>query len=338
MYNQMIKMTLIIGLGTIALMLPGTATSASGASEVSSTAPLKTASMLREHVIVDDNVIRLDDLFTNVTDRAEAPVAYAPQAGKRAVLDARWLYRVARAYNVDWRPLSSKVSATVERASISVPLSEIKTEILFALSEYSLGENMDVEFSSRFKELHLPAGSVPTINIESVNYQARTGRFTAMVSAGEGAGSTDKIRLSGRAYTVAEVPVLASRVLRGDVIKSSNVKWVRMRADRVQPDVLLHLDDLIGMTPKRGLRAGAPIRVTDVQRPQLVNKNDLVTIVHHVPNMILTAQGKALQHGADGDIIQIKNAQSTQVIEAEIIGPGRVAVRTVAQQLSLNVN
>lgn len=334
MYQRLIKMTLIFGLGALALALPGTAVSASGATP----ANIEATSTLREHVVVDDNVIRLDDLFTNVTERAEAPVAYAPQAGKRAVLDARWLYRVARAYNVDWRPLSSKVTSIVERASISVSLSEIKTEILFALAEYNIGEDMDVEFSTRFQELHLPAGSVPTINIENVNYQDRTGRFTAMVSAGEGAHTTDKLRLTGRAYRVAEVPVLANRVLRGDIIKSTDVKWVRMRADRVQADILLHMDDLIGMTPKRGIRAGAAIRVTDVQRPQLVKKNDLVTIVHHVPNMILTAQGKALQNGADGDIIQIKNAQSTQVIEAEIIGPGRVAVRTIAQQFSMNVN
>lgn len=334
MYRQLIRMTFIIGLGAFAFI--GTSTH-SAASEENASA-MKTAPMLREHVVVEENVIRLNDLFTNVTERAEAPVAYAPQAGKRAVLDARWLYRVARAYNVEWRPLSSKVAAIVERASISVSVSEIKAEVLFALSEFNIGEDMDVDFSSRFTELHLPAGSVPTINVNSVNYQDRTGRFTVMVSAGEGINATEKIRLSGRAYRVAEVPVLAGRVLRGDIIKSADVKWVRMRADRVQGDTLLQMDDLIGMTPKRGIRAGAPIRVTDVQRPQLVKKNDLVTIVHHVPNMILTAQGKALQNGADGDVIQIKNSQSTQVIEAEIIGPGRVAVRTVVQQLSLNVN
>ena len=334
MYRRLFRMTLITALGLVTML---TSYTAFGASDVVP-ATLEAAPMLREHVVVEENVIRLTDLFTNVKERAEAPVAYAPQAGKRAILDARWLYRVARAYKVDWRPLSANVSATVERASISVPLSEIKTEILFALAEYNIGEDMDVEFSSRFTELHLPAGSVPTINVDSVNYQDRTGRFSVMVSVGEGANTTDKIRLSGRAYRVAEVPVLANRVLRGDVIKSTDVKWIRMRADRVQTDILLYMDDLIGMTPKRGVRANVPVRVTDVQRPRLVNKNDLVTIVHHVPNMILTAQGKALQHGADGDIIQVKNAQSTQVIEAEIIGPGRVAVRTVAQQLSLNVN
>lgn len=335
MYRHLIKATVVLSLGIGTLVSSGAAW---GASDNAVLAEPEHRTMLREHVVVDENVIRLNDLFTNVTERAEAPVAYAPQAGKRAVLDARWLYRVARAYNVDWQPLSAKVSAVVERASISVPLSEIKTEVLFALAEYNVGEEMDVEFSTRFSELHLPAGSVPSINIDSVNYQARTGRFTAMVSVGEGAHATDKVRLSGRAYRVAEVPVLSNRVLRGDVIKSTDIKWARLRADRVQTDVLMHLDDLVGMTPKRGLRANTPIRATDVQRPRLVEKNDLVTIVHHVPNMILTAQGKALQHGADGDIVQVKNAQSTQVIEAEVIGPGRVAVRTIAQQLSLNVN
>lgn len=334
MYRQLIRMTLVVALGFGTVVTSGTALGASnGTPEL-----LEGKSMLREHVIVDENVIRLSDLFTNVTERAEAAVAYSPQAGKRAVLDARWLYRVARAYNVDWKPLSAKVTSTVERDSISVPLSEIKAEILFALADYNVGAEMDLEFSTRFTELHLPAGSVATINVDNVNYHDRTGRFTAMVSVGEGAHTSDKVRLSGRAYQVAEVPVLTNRVLRGDIIKSADVKWVRMRANRVQTDVLQHMDDIIGMTPKRGLRANVPIRVTDVQRPRLVEKNDLVTIVHHVPNMILTAQGKALQHGANGDIVQVKNAQSTQVIEAEVIGPGRVAVRTVAQQLSLNVN
>lgn len=334
MYRLFIRMTLIVALGIGTVVMPGTTYGAS------TDAPefLERKSMLREHVVVTENVIRLNDLFTNVSERAEAPVAYAPQAGKRAVLDARWLYRVARAYNVDWKPLSTQVSATVERDSISVPMSEIKAEILFALADYNIGADMDLEFSTRMAELHLPAGSVATVNVENVNYHDRTGRFTAMVYVGEGAHVSDKVRLSGRAYRVAEVPVLTNRVLRGDIIKSADVKWVRMRADRVQTDVLQHLDDLIGMTPRRGLRANVPVRSTDVQRPRLVEKNDLVTIVHHVPNMILTAQGKALQNGADGDIIQIKNAQSTQVIEAEVVGPGRVAVRTVAQQLSFNVN
>ncbi len=92
MYRQLIRTAFIIGFGTFALAGTSTPTIAS---DLSANA-LEKAPMLREHVVVEENVIRLNDLFTNVTERAEAPVAYAPQAGKRAVLDARWLYRVAR--------------------------------------------------------------------------------------------------------------------------------------------------------------------------------------------------------------------------------------------------
>ena len=45
-----------------------------------------------------------------------------------------------------------------------------------------------------------------------------------------------------------------------------------------------------------------------------------------MPKMILTAQGKALDNGADGDTVRITNTQSKKVIEAEVTGMGRVAV------------
>ncbi len=54
--------------------------------------------------------------------------------------------------------------------------------------------------------------------------------------------------------------------------------------------------------------------------------------------MVLTAQGKALKSGSDGDIVQIKNQRSNQVIEAEVIAPGRVAVRSLSDQLAYNLN
>ena len=53
------------------------------------------------------------------------------------------------------------------------------------------------------------------------------------------------------------------------------------------------------------------------------------------PKMVLTAQGKALERGSNGDVIRISNTQSKKVVEAEIIGHGKVAVRATAQ-LAMN--
>ena len=293
--------------------------------------------MLNEHIVVESNVVRLGDLFTNAGTRAEAAVAYSPAAGQRSVLDARWLYRVARAYKIDWKPLGATTQVVVERGSISIPQDEIKTQILFALSDQGVSEDMDVELASRFQQVFLPAGNDPTVNVEDINYQERTGRFVATMSAGQAADFT-RIRLTGRVFRSVEVPVLRARVLRGDVITKGDVQWIKMKAERVQRDVIVDFEDLIGMTPKRGIRAGSPIRRADVRRPVMVEKNSLVTIFHKVPNLVLTAQGKALQSGSDGDIVQIKNQRSNQVIEAEVIAPGRVAVRSLSDQLAYTLN
>ena len=72
---------------------------------------------------------------------------------------------------------------------------------------------------------------------------------------------------------------------------------------------------------------GVPVRQTSVRRPILVPKGSLVTIILNAPKMILTAQGKAINAGSEGDTIQVKNTQSNTIVDAEVISSGRVAVR-----------
>ncbi len=293
--------------------------------------------MLNEHIVVNSKIVRLGDLFTNTGEKAEVSVAYAPEPGKRSLLDARWLYRVAHNYKIDWKPLSALTQAVVERESVTVPQDDIKAQILNALADQGATGEMDIEFTSPLQQLYLPADADPTLSVEGLSYQPRTGRFTAIMVASKGL-SMERVRLSGRAFRTVDVPVLRSRILKGDVITEGDLQWIKMKSDRVQQDVIVDINDIIGKTPKHGLRAGSTIRSTEVSRPVMVTKNSLVMIVHQVPNMTLTAQGKALQNGAEGDVVQIKNGRSNQVIEAEVIGPGRVVVRTLPQQLSMSLN
>ena len=58
-------------------------------------------------------------------------------------------------------------------------------------------------------------------------------------------------------------------------------------------------------------------------------------IILRAKKMLLTARGKALQHGSEGDVIRISNTQSNQTIEAEVVGSGRVAVH---QQILIALN
>jgi len=282
---------------------------------------------LHETVEVDGRLIRLGDLFTVSGEKAAIEVAYAPEPGKRAVFDARWLYRVAHAYQLPWRPLSEHVRTVVSRKSELIDQREIKDVILDALIAKGAEPHSEVELSNRLLQIHVPSDAENGLRVEDAVFDQRSMRFTAILATPSGKGGLNRMRVRGRLFKTAEVPVLNRRVLAGEIITAKDVQWTKMRASRLQANIIMSETDLVGHTPRRGLRAGYPVQASAVQRPVLVPKGSLVTMVLKTPQMLLTAQGKAMDNGAEGDVIRIRNSQSKTVIEAEVIGEARVAVR-----------
>ena len=283
--------------------------------------------MLQSNVSVNDTVIRLGDLFSNAGERSEAAVAYAPAPGKRASFDARWLYRAARAYGLNWRPMSRLDRAVVERESIVIERAEITDSILSALVELGVESNMALETGNRMLRIHVPVGAAATLNVEDVTYDRRSQRFAAMVSAPADDPNAKRIRVTGRLHRISTIPVLARRMLKGDIISKRDIKWVETRVTRLQPDTIIDPSDIIGKTPKRVIRAGTPVRLSAVQRPILVPKGSLVTMTLISPYMTLTSKGRALDNGSIGDTIRVTNTQRKSVVDSVVTGNNKVSVR-----------
>jgi flagella basal body P-ring formation protein FlgA len=131
------------------------------------------------------------------------------------------------------------------------------------------------------------------------------------------------------------VPVPNRRILKGELISSQDIVWIKTPSNRVQPNIIMHPDDLVGKTPMRGLRSGSPVRSSDVERPVIIRKGSLVTMVLKTPMMTLTSQGKAIENGSDGDVIRLTNTQSNTVIQAIVSGAG-VATITPISHLAMN--
>ena len=326
--------TLIFALMAAVLLLP-TAVKAAGKSSARSAhaaeadiamAGQKAKVLLRESIIVKSKTVRLGDIFTHAGVKADIPIAYAPEPGKRAVFDARWLYRVARTYGLDWRPLGVQDQIVVERESQVIARGEIEDNILAALVEFGADKSMVVNLSNRMLRLYVPANTLATVGVEDVSYEPKTGRFTAIVMAPANDPRAPRHRITGRLHKMTDVPVLTRRVFGKEVISKRDIKWIRVRSDRIRRDVIVNADDLIGMAAKRGLRPGRPLRTSFVQRPILVAKGSLVTIYLKTPQMTLTTRGKALDNGSDGDTVRINNTRSNKIIEAEVTGMGKVSV------------
>ena len=286
--------------------------------------------MLNEKISVNGTVIHLGDLFNGVGDKAGIAVAYAPEPGKRAFFDVNWLYRVAQKYRLAWKPLSLKQRTVVVRVSIVIGPEEIKDHILAALIEKGVGSDVSIELNNRMLRLHVPGDSSATMAVEEVSYNSSTRRFAANIIAPVDSPAPTRTRITGRIYKMLEIPVLNRRLGKGEIIRSRDIKWIDVRSKRAGRNVIIEETDLVGMSAKRGLRMGVPVRISEVGHPILVNKGSLVIMTLNTPLMRLTSQGRAEESGIDGDTIRVLNTQSNKIIQAIVTGAGQVSVIPVS--------
>ena len=276
---------------------------------------------LNSFVTVSSDVVVLGDIFSNAGEKSGQAVAYAPNAGQKAVFDAPWLGRVAKAFNLGWAPVSGLERVVVERNSEVIESDVIKSVLIDRLIAEGIDPSSEITLANDSMRLYAPAGSDNDIKINDLSYDRFGGSFVAKMSW-QGENGSQIVRVRGRVDQVTEVPVMARRIMRGDIISKRDIRWVKVRSNRLQRDMIVDHSDLIGMTARRTIAADQPIRTSEVRRPLMVTKGSSVTIELTTPLMQLSTKGRALEGGSRGDIIRISNLQTNTVIEAEITGPG----------------
>jgi flagella basal body P-ring formation protein FlgA len=84
----------------------------------------------------------------------------------------------------------------------------------------------------------------------------------------------------------------------------------------------------VGFAARKALRAGQTLRDGDLMRPELVQRNEPVTIKYEAPGILLTLRGKAMESGAEGDTVHVLNVHSKRTLQGIVTGPGLIHVTT----------
>ena len=288
--------------------------------------------LLKSRALVDGEVVRLGDLFDGTAELSGATVSRAPAPGRRVQVDARWLSAVAQAYALPWRPRSRFDTITIERRSQVIEAAQIEAAALEALTSRGVTGRISVDLDNPSLRLHLPTDASPSMAITGFSYDPKSGRFSGQVIAPADATPLVRATLSGRAVEMTEVPALTRRVEPGEVIGRQDLQWISVPADRVTRNTLADESRLLGKSPRRPIRAGRTVLGSDLREPIVVEKNSILTIRLETPRMVLTAQGRSLDQGADGDVIRVMNTKSKKIINATVQSNGevRVTLTTVA--------
>ncbi len=273
--------------------------------------------ILRDRVTVHGDDLMLSDLFANLPQGADRRIADAPVPGERLVLGARQIWQYTKAFGLNWRPERSKIAVVVTRASVEVPMEVIADALTTRLAAEYVADDFDVDLFGRTSDLFIPASAPLSVRIHSLSYEPRSKRFDAAVSAGGGRIA----QVSGKIVPMIEVPTLRRHAMPGQVISEEMIAWQRVPTRRASVTTVTRHEDIVGLTARRPLTAGVPVRLTDLKPNLLVTKGDTITVMVRTGMMTLTARGKALESGTRGAIIRVRNAQSDKIVEAKVVGP-----------------
>ncbi|HRK97842.1 MAG: flagellar basal body P-ring formation protein FlgA [Alphaproteobacteria bacterium] len=289
--------------------------------------PSAKAATLVPEAQVNDRVVRLSDLFDDLPKGHDAVLGASPLPGKTMIINANTLKRVANLYDLDWQPESAMEQVVVTRTSQNISSDQITDALKAALITKGVTGEFELTVGNVIPSLTL-AGDLPaTVEIANMTYTPGRDVFTAVVAAPSADNPVKTLSLSGVIEKVQNVPVLRSALKAGDIIGAADIEWIPVTAKSVVYDTISDPDRMIGKTPLRQVQAGEPIRQRDLISPQLVQRGDEILIQFSSGAIQLTAKGKAMQPGAEGDLIRVVNLGSNQSLRAEIVGDKIVRVQ-----------
>jgi flagella basal body P-ring formation protein FlgA len=271
--------------------------------------------------------VRLSDLFSGVPQIIDRDIAQAPLPGKTAVYDARVLEKLAEKYRLDWHAMNAADHVTLTTAATRITTDDLRAAIIHKIEESGVHGDIEASFDNRAVEIDLPGDQRPDFAFNSFDFDPVSKRFRCEIVAGRGAAAVS-LPVAGRANVKRHVPVLAHRLESGTVIALTDIDWATVSDDRVAANVVTSADQLIGHELRHNVNDGDVLHTNDIMPARLVTRGSLVTLKIETPYMQLTAQGRALQDGAEGDVVRVNNTQSNRMVEGTVTGPGEVSIHT----------
>lgn len=121
-------------------------------------------------------------------------------------------------------------------------------------------------------------------------------------------------------YLAAAVPLA-----QGQTIGPNDIARVSGDLTALPPGIVTEQSQAVGHTVARSVAVGAPLRQDALRSQQAVAQGQVVRLVSSGPGFKVTADGRALANGSDGQVVQVKT-QNGQVVSGVARAGGTVEV------------
>ncbi len=313
-------------------ILAGIVLSTPALAQITGTVP--GAPALKRETTVASDLVRIGDLVDNAGAAANVPVFRSPDLGQTGAVQASRVIEAIRAHGLIFVDTKGLSEVAVTRASRALTLKDIEGQIARAIAaQHGFADPKSIlfTFDREARTIQLEPSATADLQVARLWYDARSGKFDITFDIPASGGTRQAAsRYTGTIIETVEAAVLMRALGRGEVIKAADVATERRPKTEIGSDALGAAEKTIGLAARRPLRPGQALRPADLMKPEIVQRNEAVTLIFEVPGMMLTFRGKALESGAEGDLVNVLNIQSKRTVQGIVTGPGRVTIASLA--------
>jgi flagellar basal body P-ring formation protein FlgA len=285
---------------------------------------------LRANVTVTGELVRIGDVIDNAGTAAQIAIYRAPDLGTTGSLPTAQVLAALRARQVIGVATGDIKQVSITRLARTLEAREIELQVARAIEHRGgLGEaaNLKLSFDRDMQDVCLEASYTGAMQMVASRFDPRSSRFdVAFEISNENATAPTRLRFTGVAIETVEAAILMRDVEHGDILKASDVVVERRPKAEIAGEAVAR-DRAIGMQARRSIRTGQALKVSDLAKPDLVQRDQTVTLIFQGEGLYLTIRGKALDNGTEGDVVNVLNLQSKRTVTGTVIGRGQVAIQ-----------
>lgn len=136
----------------------------------------------------------------------------------------------------------------------------------------------------------------------------------------------NKVKLSGWVDIFQPVVCASRDIKRGERIDKDDLYLVRRNISHLSSKILTDMNNIIGLMAKHSIRKDTCLKDWMFEKIPIVDKGDIVTILAESGDLKVTAVGKVLMKGYEGELVKVQNLMSKKEIYGKVVNGSMVAV------------
>ena len=198
---------------------------------------------------------------------------------------------------------------------------------LIANDQGIASKNVRVIITKGTKEIASAKGS---IRIISLKLDTKFDNFYATVSA----ANLGKFDVMGKYEKLRQVPVLSRRVNKNETILAEDITYQDVNEKILSRGIITDENKIIGKGANRPINIGKPITAQMLTAPIVISKGSSVKAIYKSELLTIENSAVAMEDGAMGATIRLKNENSNKVIRGKVTAENTVELTPLSQVAS----